>query len=249
MDRRNLNRVITLVLTAVIMLVALMLTGSLHRPARIVLPAETTSPGQPSDSPADTSGTLTQVAITPSTVQTAIETLKRPEIYRRTLSIQQIWRDGNGTWETSVTVSDLWTRTDRTLADGRIRHTVTDGESTYIWYNSETDLFTAPAGSITPDTEQSIPTYEDILLLPVDEIAAADYQTIGEQVNCIFVETREDAYGYSLRYWVSVDTGLLGAAERLQDDETTYRMWETAIDLAPALADEFTLPDGTKLNI
>ena len=248
MDRRNLNRVVTLILTAVIVLVGLMLTGSLHRPARIVLPAETTTSGQPSDSPENISGALTQVTVTPTTVQTAIETLARPELYRRTLNIQQGWNDGNGTWELSVTVSQPWTRTDRTLTDGRIRHTVTDGESTYIWYNSETDLFTAPAGSITPDAEQGIPTYEDILLLPVEEIAAADYQTIGEQVNCIFVETREDAYGYSLRYWVSVDTGLLVAAEKLQNGETTYRMWESAIDLAPILSAEFTLPDGTKLN-
>lgn len=248
MDRRNLNRIITLLLTAVIVLVALMLTGSLHRPARIVLPAETATPGQPSDSPEDASGTLTQVAVTPLTVQTAIETLARPELYRRTLSVQQLWTGGSGTWETTVTVMQPWTRTDRTLTDGRIRHTVTDGESTYIWHNSETDMLTVPAGVITPDAEQSIPTYEDILLLPAEEIVAADYRTIGDQVNCICVETREDDYGYALRYWVSVDTGLLVAAEKLQNDETTYRMWETAIDLSPVLSDEFTLPDGTKLN-
>lgn len=247
MDRRNLNRIITLVLTMVIVLVALMLTGSLQRPARIVLPAETTSPGQTSESPEDSAGALTQVAVTPATVQTAIETLARPELYRRTLSIQQVWSSGSGSWETIVTVSQPWTRTDRTLADGRIRHTITDGESTYIWYNTEPELFMAPAGAITADAEQHIPTYEDVLLLPVRDIVAADYRTIGEQVNCIYVETAEDEYGYSLRYWVSVDSGLLVAAEKLQNGETTYRMWETAIDLAPSLRDEFTLPDGTNL--
>lgn len=248
MERRNLNRIITLVLTAVIVLVALMLTGSLHRPASIILPAETAASEQPSGSPEDAAGALTQVAVTPVTVQTAIETLARPEQYRRTVSIQQMWDGGSGSWETTVTASQPWTRTDRTLTDGRIRHTVTDGESTYIWYNAETTVFTAPAGSITPDAEQSIPTYEDVLLLPTRDIVAADYRTIGEQVNCIYVETAEDAYGYSLRYWVSVDSGLLVAAEKLQRGETTYRMWETAIDLAPALTDEFTLPDGTKLS-
>ena len=248
MDRRNLNRIITLLLTTVIVLVALMLTGSLHRPARIVLPAETTNSDQPSGSPENPSGALTQVAVTPATVQIAIETLARPEQYRRTVSIQQMWEGGTGAWETTVTASQPWTRTDRTLTDGRIRHTVTDGESTYIWYNAETTVFTAPAGTITPDAEQHIPTYEDVLLLPTRDIVAADYRTIGEQVNCVYVETAQDDYGYSLRYWVSVDSGLLVAAETLQDGEATYRMWETAIDLAPALTDEFTLPDGTKLN-
>lgn len=248
MDRRNLNRITTLMLTAVVLLVALMLTGSLRRSARIVLPLEDEAPGQSSDSPGDTSGTLTQVTITPETVQTAIETLARPERYRRTLSIQQFWSGGSGSWETTVTVSAPWTRLDRTLVDGRLRHIVTDGETTYIWYNSEEDVFFVPAGSITPDTEQGIPTYEDVLALPPETIIAADYRTIGEQVNCIYVETAEDEAGYSLRYWVSVDSGLLVASEKLRNGETTYRMWETAIDLLPTLMEEFTLPDGTVLT-
>ena len=49
------------------------------------------------------------------------------------------------------------------------------------------------------------------------------------------------------RYWVSVDTGLLVAAEKLSGKETVYRMWQTAIDLVPVFTDEFTLPDGTVL--
>lgn len=247
MDRQNLNRIITLILTAVIVLVALMLTGSLHRPARIVLPAETTTSGPLSDASADSTGALTQVAVTPSTVQTAIETLIRPETYRRTLSIQQFWSGGSGTWETAVSVSHPWTRTDRTLTDGRIRHIITDGEATYIWYNSESEVFMAPSGSITPDAEQNIPTYEDILLLPVRDIVTADYRTIGDQVDCIYVETGADDYGYALRYWVSVDSGLLVAAEKMQNGETIYRMWETALDLVSPMVDDFTLPDGTNL--
>ena len=65
---------------------------------------------------------------------------------------------------------------------------------------------------------------------------------------CIYVEAAGEDGSSLSRYWVSVDSGLLVAAETLQEGETTYRMWETAIDLAPALTDEFTLPDGTKLN-
>ena len=43
-------------------------------------------------------------------------------------------------------------------------------------------------------------------------------------VRCIYVETAEDEWGYAQRYWVSVDTGLLVVAERLQKGETVYRM-------------------------
>lgn len=56
-------------------------------------------------------------------------------------------------------------------------------------------------------------TYEDILALPPERIAAADYRAL-EGVNCIYVETEPDEAGYVERYWVSVSSGLLAAAER-----------------------------------
>ena len=80
----------------------------------------------------------------------------------------------------------------------------------------------------------------------LEEIAAANYQTLSD-MNCIYVETAADAYGYVLRYWVSVDTGLLVAAEKQLDGETVYRMWETSSELDPIIETEFTLPDGTDL--
>ena len=172
----------------------------------------------------------------------------RPEVYRRQLSVQQFWSGGDGTVETTVTVKAPWTRAGRTLADGRVRHTLTDGETTYIWYDRETAVYTAPAGDITADVEQSIPTYEDILDLPAARIAAADYQVISG-VNCIYVETTADDAGYVLRYWVSLDSGLLVAAEKLLEEETIYRMWQTSEEFSPVIDREFTLPDGTDVLV
>ncbi len=77
-------------------------------------------------------------------------------------------------------------------------------------------MFSGPAGDISPDAEQAIPTYEDVLALPPEHIAQADYRMVSD-VRCIYVETAEDDWGYTQRYWVSVDTGLLVVAERLQD--------------------------------
>ena len=129
-----------------------------------------------------------------------------------------------------------------------MRHTLTDGETTYIWYDRETAVYTAPAGDITADVEQSIPTYEDILDLPAARIAAADYQVISG-VNCIYVETTADDAGYVLRYWVSLDSGLLVAAEKLLEEETVYRMWQTSEEFSPVIDREFTLPDGTDVLV
>ena len=80
----------------------------------------------------------------------------------------------------------------------------------------------------------------------MESIAQADYRVISD-VNCIFVETGELSGGTVLRYWVSVDTGLLVAAEKLVDGETVYRMGALSVDLSTPTAADLTLPDGTLL--
>lgn len=246
MDKRNLNWITWSFIVLTVLVVIVMLGSTLHRTSHITLPASDASTGQTAGDPSAGSDVLTVVEVTPETVQFAIETLARPEAYRRTATIEQFWSSGSGTYEITVTVSGPWTRTDRTMPDGRVRHTITDGGVTYIWYNSEETVYAAPAGDISADNEQSIPTYEDILELPVEEIVAADYRAISD-LNCIYVETAETAEGYALRYWVSVDTGLLVAAEKLLDGEPVYRMGAPAVDQSAPAEAEFTLPDGTVL--
>ena len=84
-----------------------------------------------------------------------------------------------------------------------------------------------------------------MLDLPTAAIVQADYRLVSE-VNCIYVETAE-LDGGVLRYWVSVETGLLVAAERLVDGETVYRMGALTVDLSVPTAADLTLPDGTVL--
>ena len=246
MDKRKINRVTVGFVVLVGLVILLMLSNSLRRSSRITLPpTESDAGGSGQDLSAGADG-LEVIAVTPETVQAAVATLDRPEQYSRTIRVEQFWDGGSGSYETTVTVSGRWTRTDRALSDTQIRHTITDGEITYIWYGSETEVFSAPAGDITPDDEQSIPTYEDILDLPVESITAADYRSTSG-VNCIYVETEEDAFGYAQRYWVSVETGLLVASERLLEGETIYRMASLTADLSTPAADRFILPDGTVL--
>lgn len=248
MKNKRIRLISAAFVVLVVLVVALMFANTLQRPASIQLPEEPTAPGETAGDASAEDERLTVVSVTPETVQAAIATLSRPEVYRRQLSVQQFWSGGDGTVETTVTVKAPWTRADRTLADGRVRHTLTDGETTYIWYDRETAVYTAPAGDITADVEQSIPTYEDILDLPAARIAAADYQVISG-VNCIYVETTADDAGYVLRYWVSLDSGLLVAAEKLLEEETVYRMWQTSEEFSPVIDREFTLPDGTDVLV
>lgn len=242
MDKRWRSQITAAFLAVTVLVIAVMLSGTLHRTSHITLPSSEQTPGQA----AVTRDALTVVEVTPETVQTAVATLSRPQEYRRTVTVEQIWTGGSGTYETSAAVSGGWTRTDRTLAGGRVRHTITDGETTYIWYDSETEVCTVPAGGISADNEQTIPTYEEILDLRLESIAAADYRTISG-VNCIYVETAEDPDGYVLRYWVSVDTGLLTVSERMLNGEPVYRMAALSLDQDLPTAEDFTLPDGTML--
>ena len=219
----------------VVLVVLLMLMSNLRRSSRVVLPDTSTPAG---DSAEQTSGgsAIQVVEVTPETVQAAIATLHRPEAYSRSVTVEYLWNGGSSTSEITVSASGGWSRTDA----------ITNGETTYIWYNSETDVFTGPAGEISPDAEQTIPTYEDVLALAPEQIAQADYRMVSD-VRCIYVETAEDDWGYVQRYWVSVDTGLLAVAERLQDGETVYRMAALTVDETAPDAKTFTLPDGTAL--
>lgn len=243
MDKQWRSRITVAFLAVTVLVIAVMLSGTLHRTSRITLPSGNQVPGQTAVS----RDVLTVVEVTPETVQAVIATLSRPQEYCRTVTVEQLWTGGSGTYETAAAVSGGWTRTDRTLAGGRVRHALTDGETTHIWYDQETAVYTAPAGGISADDEQTIPAYEDILDLPVEAISAADYRVISG-VKCIYVETVEDSDGYILRYWVSVDTGLLTVSERLLDGEPVYRMAALALDQDLPNEADFTLPDGTVLS-
>lgn len=245
MDKRKLNRITMAFVVLTVLVVGLMLSHTLRRSSHITLPEALPAMGESSG---ETTGSnaLAVVEISPETVQTAIETLNRPDSYACSIKVEQIWSGGSGTYQTDVTVRDGLTRTDRVMQDGQIRHTVTDSTRTYIWYNDETEYVEMPAGSVSADNEQSIPTYEEILSLPMETISAADYREISG-IRCIYVETTAEKSEYVLRYWVSVDSGLLVAAEKLLDDKTVYRMGVLALDEMEQSEVMFTLPDGTAL--
>lgn len=230
----------------ILLVVAVLISNSLRRYSHIVLPDLTPDAAASSGALGEASGEAALITVTPQTVQAAVETLDRPEHYRRSVTVERLWNGGSGRTELTVTVSGVWTRVDTVLSASRTRHVITNGQETYVWYNSERAVFSGGAADITADQEQTIPTYEDILALSPEQIVTADYRALSG-VNCIYVETGEDENGYALRYWVSVDSGLLVGAERLEDGETIYRMGALSLETAEPSEADFTLPDGTVL--
>lgn len=246
MDKRKLNWITLIFVVLTVFVVGLMLSNTLRRSSHITLPDTNGTTGQILDNLGESSA-LTIVEIDPETVQTAIATLSRPQSYRRSITIEQFWTGGSGSYRLTASVNGDWTRTDRVMPDGQIRHSITDGKSSYIWYNEEREYAEAPAGGISADNEQSVPTYESVLELPVESIVEADYRDLSG-LHCIYVETAPDTSGYVLRYWVSVDTGLLVSAEKLLDGRVVYRMSAPEVDQTEPDMEWFALPDGTQLT-
>lgn len=241
MGKNNMSAFVSITVLT-LLIVILLGANSIRRTAHIHLPDENAS--QETESGESDGSAINQLSVTPETVQQVIATLERPAGYTRTVTVEQIWSGGSGTQISSVNSLWGWTRTDTQLADGTLRHSITNGETTHIWYGSEKVVYTGAAGEFSADTEQGIPTYEDVLAVPVEQIRKAGYRSYSD-TECIYVET-ELSGGSLLCYWVSVSDGLLTSAEKYEGETLVYRMTATAVGGAP-LEEQFVLPDGTNV--
>ena len=122
-------------------------------------------------------------------------------------------------------------------------------ETLYIWYAGERTPYIGRADSLgddlrTSDEYQMLITYEDILNLDRRDITDAGYTQYGGEY-CVFAEYRSPYLGNSVKYYVSIELGLLIAAEEYDAaGSLIYRMtaFECLFDVDPA---SFLLPDGT----
>jgi len=193
---------------------------------------------------------LNTVAITPETVRPAVSALSRPTAYSRSQTVETFWSGGSGQSLSQVYVSGGQTRLDTQLADGSVRHMVVadleGGSAAGVWYDDETDWKLLRSPDLTADMAGRMLSYETVRDLPVETIAMADYRE-RDGLSCVYVETIEDGEGYVDRYWVSVDSGLLHAAERLWNGNLIYRFTTGAPEVAAQDESLFQLPDGGTL--
>jgi len=235
---------ITAVSVLILVVVVVMGANSLRRSTEIHLPPETGANGEGTS---EGSGALATVDITPKTVQKAIATMRRTDRYVRTVTVERLWSGGSRGEESTVYTDGSFIRIDTQTSSGETRHIVSNGEKTYIWYGASRAYFAGSAGDISFDEEQSLPTYETVLEVDAEDITAADYRNLDEE-SCIYVETAESEFGITERYWISLESGLLIAAEKLQQGETVYRMTALSVSEALPATEHFTLPDGTVVH-
>lgn len=250
MNQKNRTRVAILIALIVVAAVfgSFAFTFFSNKTPHIILPTI-----HPDGSHADVSGSeddrSQRVEVTKATVQAVIASLERAGSYYRQMSVQTFWEGGSGTCSAQVWVDSGYTYVRRSMPSGQMRYFLsTPDNMVYYWYGGSSTWLTAPAGSLSADLSQRIPTYEDVLAVDAEQISAAGYNSYDDHP-CIYVETLQDQLGYVERYWVSVDSGLLVAAQTLKNDKVIYSVNATAPIQTPCPTDAvFALPDGTVLH-
>ncbi len=243
--RRSVSFIAVSFFAVLLLVLSFLVRLMLHRPPAVELPVIENTAGNGSTVGDVSQESIRRVEVTPQTVQLVIARLTRPARYTRTMTLERFWTDGSGSASATVCAADGWMRVDVTGEGVEARHTILGGGRSWVWYGTENRVFTGTA-AFSADKEQGVPTYEMVLDLPVDAIAAADYRT-REGVQCIYVETASDEFGYTERYWVSVDNGLLVAAERFQGETLVFRMSGFEVNIDEADLQQFRLPDGEML--
>ena len=222
----------------------LFVCGMLNEDSPIVLPQQPPELGTSHES--IDSGSFQVLSVNPKTVQAAIRTLSRPTSYQRTQKIELFWSDGSSLSISEIAVNGNLVRVDTTLSDNSVCHTLTDGENTAVWYDDDTEWTLLQSSSTPADTLMRMPTYEDILQVPTFHIAQADYSQ-KDDLFCIFVETKPDSSGYVDRYWTSVQSGLLYAAERISYGTLIYRFQSSEPEGSAPDEKLFLLPNGSRI--
>lgn len=250
MERRK--RTLFAVLIATIIVVAVFSSFAINLFGRdtyqIKLPdlSENGEPGQ-SDDGMNANGQFVRVEVTPQTVQSVIATLARPQSYYREITIELWAGESSSVTTAQVWVDGGWTRSDVTSPSGMVQHNLVGEGTRWLWYGSGDSVVSLPADQAVSDLVQRIPTYEDVLELPQNEITDTGYEEYSG-LECVFVEVRQEELNSSERYWISVSSGLLVAAERVKDEQLLYRMTALSIESPAPLSSSFALPDGTVLH-
>ncbi len=247
------KRTILAVVIIAVVLLAVMYSFSLNLFAvtpELVLPdPDASGSAAPSAEPSGGRGGLA-VEVSTQTVQSLIASLTRYESYSRSITVEY-YSGGQpaGAVSAQVWADDGWTRSDLTLASGRVEHTIVGDGQLWLWYDQEHTVYTGPAEKMAADLLQCLPTYEDVLALDKGQITAAGYVE-RDGLPCVYVETARSGRGYVERFWISENSGLLMAAETEKDGELVYAMSShEVVSPLDQTAGIFSLPDGTQLHV
>lgn len=195
----------------------------------VVLPMPTQ---EPLPEPTDTVS-VNRAEVTPETVQAVIGTLSRADSYARLLRVELFWDGGESSSLVSVYAKGALFRVNVSGPGGE-ENCLIRGSDFWLWYDDPDEYYHGALGDdggTAADEFQQILTYEEILGIPSDSITGADYvEYAGEP--CIFAEYETGELGFITQVYISVETGLLMGAVKLDGDTVIYRMKSELTDIS-----------------
>lgn len=186
---------------------------------------------------------LDRVKITKDNVQAVIATLKRRELYTRSIRIE----DNYAAYDIAVTVYGV--NTALTVTSGQTeKKIIITGDMLYIWYEDDKTPYERPLASSenekrSSDEYQMIMSYEDVLDIDKSSITAADYVDNNGDIY-IYVQYVTELLHYSTNCYISVDTGLLTSVQQYDGSKLIYKMTSSNFNPAEPDLSVFDLPDG-----
>ncbi len=248
------SRTIFVVLIAAVIVVAVFSSFGLNlfTPSTpdVYLPQVTDSSGETPGTGEALPGGYTRVEVLPETVQDVIRTMVplRPKSFHRTVTVQTSL--GNGTMGSTVNHvwDDFgWTMVESAWPSGVTEYTIVGEGKVYRWFSGDRTYKVWDGEEGDANMAQRIPTYEDVLDLNRRAITATGYEE-KDGLSCVYVEVAENELGNRERYWVSVETGLLVAAETRKGEETLLLVSSGMVESPVQQGKAFALPDGTVLH-
>lgn len=245
------KRVRVMLLSGVILIAMIIGAGMIltyfYRPMTVeALPEPGASPTSGTLGPNE--NVLENVTVGVDNVQAVIETLRRPESYSRTITVENFYTDGGSAVyviTTAVKGRDTAMKID---GSGYKKNVVLAGGKLYIWYDGDKDYYAGPADALgtepgLSDEFQMVPTYETILALEKDSILDAGFTGFGGE-DCIYVKYVSGELGYVTVGYISVKSGLLIGAEQFDGSSRVYSMIASDFVAEEPDGAVFTLPDG-----
>ena len=194
---------------------------------------------------------LDSVDVNRYTIQAIISTLSpRPEVYSRNIIVENHWEGGYSVTHIGVSVYHRTTSLRIQPPFGVERRVIITDDEIYIWYSGDRYPFIGKHGSTDDDHRvsdefQMLLTFEDILMLEIDDIIEAGYAEYDGEI-CVFAVYLTPAFRHRRTYYVSLELGLVIAAREYDANGVlVYRMTTDETIIGEIDHGEFLLPDGT----
>ena len=198
----------------------------------------------------DTDDEIVRVEVTTETVQAVIATMQRPVSYWRQVQVTNYYGDESAVYDIEVCVLEQAKSVEITGA-GYTKNIILAGDMLYVWEDGEQDYYEAALDASEDsdrlvDMYQMILTYEDVLEVEASQITDAGYGELNGEM-CIVVGYITQQLGYKTTCYISVEKGLVIAAEQYDADELIYSM--SSSDFTTEIQDDspFDLPDGANV--